>query len=76
MNDKRKILCIEINFNEKSKKFEMEMTTYDNETMKSDKEIFNIKYSTVNKISERDFHFKLQNKIKNEFVKKNKKNKP
>lgn len=50
MNDKRKILCIEINFNEKSKKFEMEMTTYDNETMKSDKEIFNIKYSTVNKI--------------------------
>jgi len=50
MNNKRKILGIEIDFNEKSKKFEMEMTTYDNETMKSDKEIFNIKYSTVNKI--------------------------
>jgi len=50
MNNKRKILNIEISFNEKSKKFEMEITTYDNETMKIDKEIFNIKYSTVNKI--------------------------
>lgn len=46
MNDKRKILCIEINFNEKSKNFEMELTTYDNEKMES----FNIDYVIVNKI--------------------------